>query len=432
MSILTCQIGQCGNQLGQAFYDKVADELTTSDTYHQLSGISSHFHLDKKSEGSFNTNSTSELPIANSIQIDMEPKVINSLLERPTNLWAYDRNLSFSQQEGSGNNWAYGFYDHGPSCSQQMLNKFRILLEKHDLVEGVLFLQSLAGGTGSGIGSYLMGLLKDEYPELSLFTSVVLPRLSGEVILQFYNCVFSLSTIYQNCDGIFFFDNDSVERNCKKLYQIKRPNFKDMNFCLSQNLASFFFPTRSVSGYKPFEYQIPLLSNSYNKLLGLRTVPQMPQGSKGFTADTWNGLSNRLFQMLIGGSNEAEIKWNLKPNHPNIYRTNGLLQMVRGDKMENQDLSSFVNQQIYTRRLISPNVQILRDGHKFDGNDKTLTMVSNTAEFNGILDQISEKAHSMFQAKAFMHSYKKYGLEEDNIVEFLTIFEQIIEGYKQI
>ena len=43
MSILTCQIGQCGNQLGQAFYDKIADELTRSDTYHLCSTFGSHF-----------------------------------------------------------------------------------------------------------------------------------------------------------------------------------------------------------------------------------------------------------------------------------------------------------------------------------------------------------------------------------------------------
>jgi len=86
--------------------------------------------------------------------------------------------------------------------------------------------------------------------------------------------------------------------------------------------------------YKPFDYLTPMLTNNYNKLLGLRSVPQMPTESKGFTADTWNGLSNRLFQMLIGGSNEAEIKWNLKPERHEIFRTNGLLLIARGNEME--------------------------------------------------------------------------------------------------
>jgi tubulin delta len=207
MSILTCQIGQCGNQLGQAFYDKMASELCNADTWHLTAGFSSHFSFsdwaDKKTgkgkskdaflspEENSKKSYQESIPRANSVLIDMEPKVINSLLNRPGNLWAYDKNLAFCQQEGSGNNWAYGHYEHGPKCSEPMLEKFRILLERQDLVDGILFLQSLAGGTGSGIGSYLMNLLKDEYPELNLFTTVVLPRFSGEVILQFYNCVFS-------------------------------------------------------------------------------------------------------------------------------------------------------------------------------------------------------------------------------------------------
>ena len=71
MSILTCQIGQCGNQLGQAFYDRLAQELETSDTYHLLSGFRTHFTFNdsKKMKEDFITSNNSPLsiPVANSI-----------------------------------------------------------------------------------------------------------------------------------------------------------------------------------------------------------------------------------------------------------------------------------------------------------------------------------------------------------------------------
>lgn len=123
-----------------------------------------------------------------------------------------------------------------------------------------------------------------------------------------------------------------------------------MNHFLSQNLASFFFNVKTPVAYKPFDYLTPMLINSYNKLLGLRSVPQMPENSKGFTADTWNGLSNRLFQMLIGGSNEAEIKWNLKPDKHDVLRTNGILLIARGNEMDKLDLSAFINKKIYSKK----------------------------------------------------------------------------------
>jgi hypothetical protein len=157
----------------------------------------------------------------------------------------------------------------------------------------------------------------------------------------------------------------------------------------------------------------------------------MPDDSKGFTSDTWNGLSNRLYQMVIGGSNEAEIRWNLKPEKHDIFRTNGLFMIARGDGLEKCDLGAFVNKKIYNKSLACANFRCIKDAHRFDNSDKSLTLVSNSGEFTGILDSISEKAHAMFKGKAFLHNYKKYGLEEDRIIEYLTIFEQIIESYKE-
>lgn len=88
---------------------------------------------------------------------------------------------------------------------KQIFEKLRKLMEKLDRVEGVLLLQSLAGGTGSGVGSRVLKGLKSSLPELDIFTVSVLPRTGGEVVLQYYNAVFSLSSLYQECDGVFLF-----------------------------------------------------------------------------------------------------------------------------------------------------------------------------------------------------------------------------------
>ncbi len=77
------------------------------------------------------------------------------------------------------------------------MEKMDRLLESQDYCDGVLFFQSLAGGTGSGVGSYLLEKVKERYPELSILSVAVLPHLSGEVILQNFNCVLSLSSLYQ-------------------------------------------------------------------------------------------------------------------------------------------------------------------------------------------------------------------------------------------
>lgn len=76
------------------------------------------------------------------------------------------------------------------------------MLERIDFCEGMLFFQSLAGGTGSGLGSFLLEILSEEYPELTKLNVCVAPHLTGEVILQSYNCALTISSLYKSTDGI--------------------------------------------------------------------------------------------------------------------------------------------------------------------------------------------------------------------------------------
>ena len=64
-------------------------------------------------------------------------------------------------------------------------------------------MQSLAGGTGSGLGTYNFTLLDELYPKVPKVAVCILPHLSGEVILQSYNATLSLGTICDLADGIF-------------------------------------------------------------------------------------------------------------------------------------------------------------------------------------------------------------------------------------
>jgi tubulin delta len=132
----------------------------------------------------------------------MEPKVVNKCLARKGH-WGYNPQLSLVKEEGSGNNWAYGCHVHGPSVKEELEKVLRRVVEPEDYINSFVQLQSLAGGTGSGVGTYMLTLLDDLYPKIPKFVGCVLPHLSGEVILQAYNATLSLGTIYGMADGIF-------------------------------------------------------------------------------------------------------------------------------------------------------------------------------------------------------------------------------------
>lgn len=126
-------------------------------------------------------------PIARSILVDMEPKVIShTMLEaQKSGVWEYDKKCQYSKQSGSGNNWAFGcvlivyisqllctgmrevnvpeflecslsyrYNMHGPSAHDALLDIVSKEVERCDHLGGFFLLQSLAGGTGSGVGIF--------------------------------------------------------------------------------------------------------------------------------------------------------------------------------------------------------------------------------------------------------------------------------------
>lgn len=54
----------------------------------------------------------------------MEPKVVQKNLKMKDK-WSYSEDLSLVQEEGSGNNWAYGCHVHGPKNKENLEKLFR-------------------------------------------------------------------------------------------------------------------------------------------------------------------------------------------------------------------------------------------------------------------------------------------------------------------
>jgi len=92
---------------------------------------------------------------------------------------------------------AYGYAKHGPECRDQILDLVRLEIESCDSLGGLLIAQSLAGGTGSGVGTFLTECVADAYPDALRLNSVVWPYRHGEVIVQNYNAMLTLASLYE-------------------------------------------------------------------------------------------------------------------------------------------------------------------------------------------------------------------------------------------
>lgn len=131
MSLITLQIGQCGNQIGESFYDFIINEMINATPASQAMA----------GEVFFDYSESTKKYHAKSILVDMEPKVIYECLnsKKRENLWDYKHDMTFYKQEGSGNNWAFGYNIHGPACKDDISKKLRSELEKTDYLDALLF-----------------------------------------------------------------------------------------------------------------------------------------------------------------------------------------------------------------------------------------------------------------------------------------------------
>lgn len=103
-------------------------------------------------------------------------------------------------------------------------------------------LQSMAGGTGSGLGTFMLTLLEQQFPKTPRFVCCVMPHLSGEVILQAYNASLSVGSIYGLTDGVLVVENDAMNRVCIDQLNVKKPQLEQINREIARTLAAFFFP----------------------------------------------------------------------------------------------------------------------------------------------------------------------------------------------
>ncbi len=71
-------------------------------------------------------------------------------------------------------------------------------------IQGFMMLHSIAGGTGSGLGSFLLEALNDRYPKKLIQTYSVFPNNieTSDVVVQPYNSMLSLKRLTENADSV--------------------------------------------------------------------------------------------------------------------------------------------------------------------------------------------------------------------------------------
>uniref|UniRef100_A0A7S0YA75 Tubulin delta chain n=1 Tax=Polytomella parva TaxID=51329 RepID=A0A7S0YA75_9CHLO len=255
MPLVTIQLGQCGNQLGSSFFHTLGEELSSNDYGTQV--VSEFFRPNPAVTSSADVSSRNRPLLARALLVDMEPKVVDAAYSstslpscspepsHPAWWWSYARANRLCQQGGSGNNWSLGFHGFGPSMETPLLDLVRKEVEHCDSLSGFLLIQSAAGGTGAGFGTFAAQAIRDTFPEAHMLSCCVWPYDTGEVVVQPYNTLLTMAGLTTATDGVILLENEGLHRMCQKVYDVASPSFSNLNLAAARSLAALLLPSRT-------------------------------------------------------------------------------------------------------------------------------------------------------------------------------------------
>jgi tubulin gamma len=93
-----------------------------------------------------------------------------------------------------------------------------------------MMMHSTAGGTGSGLGSFLLERLNDRFPKKLIQTYSVFPNAeSGDVVVAPYNSLLSLKRLANHADSVVVLDNAALARIAADRLNFDNPSFAQTN-----------------------------------------------------------------------------------------------------------------------------------------------------------------------------------------------------------
>lgn len=103
-----------------------------------------------------------------------------------------------------------------------------------------MFCHSIAGGTGSGMGSYLLEQITDFFPKKLITAYSVFPNQleASDVVVQPYNSLLTLQRLTLNADCVVVLDNTALNRIAVDRLKIQNPSFSQTNSLVSTVMAA--------------------------------------------------------------------------------------------------------------------------------------------------------------------------------------------------
>eukprot|EP00762_Andalucia_godoyi_P004150 ANDGO_06301.mRNA.1 Tubulin beta-2 chain len=419
--LITIQIGQCGNQIGCRFWDTALKEHTVYSKKVFDDSMASFFRNLDEEGSSLPLNSKVSHLRARAVLVDMEESVVNHYTQRSVLGSLFDPDTQcITANSGSGNNWAHGFCHYGPAYSDVIEESVRKQAEMCESLQSFFLIHSMGGGTGSGLGTYILNMLEDRFPDVYRFVNAVFPSADDDVVTSPYNSVLAMRQLIEHADCVLPVENTALARLASSSGMInpdgkKSEAFEAMNTIAANLLthltSSMRFPgklnidlneiTMNLVPYPRLHFLIPSLS------------PVISSAPKNVPVQT--AAPRHVNQMFTDAFNKES---QLVECNPRSFKYLACGLLVRG----NVEVSD-INNNIMRLRPELTFAHWNSDGFKIGlcsfppvapKVPYSLLTLSNNCCMAEIGDRMLSRFNKLFKRKVYLHHYEEYAGEGDD------------------
>ncbi|KAM8831931.1 tubulin epsilon chain [Spinachia spinachia] len=220
---IVVHVGQCGNQIGCRFWDLALREhahVNKEGLYDEALG-SFFRNVDSReiNGGACAVGGRIQQLKARAVLVDMEEGVVNKILQGPLREM-FDSTQLLTDVSGSGNNWAVGHMTYGSVYREQIVDKLRKAAEHCDCLQCFFLIHSMGGGTGSGLGTKVLSLLNEEFPDVCRIVSSIYPSAEDDVVTSPYNSVLAMMELTEHAHCVMPVENQSLVEIVNKIKQM--------------------------------------------------------------------------------------------------------------------------------------------------------------------------------------------------------------------
>lgn len=377
--------------------------------------------LDRKDVFFYQADDDHYIPRA--VLLDLEPRVIHTIMSSPYAKLYNPENVYLSKHGGgAGNNWASG-YSQGEKLQEEVFDIIDREADGSDSLEGFVLCHSIAGGTGSGMGSYIMERLSDRFPKKLIQTYSVFPNQDeiSDVVVQPYNSLLTLKRLTSCADCVVVLDNTALNRIATDRLHIQNPSFTQINTLVS-----------TIMSVSTTTLRYPSYMN--NNLIGL-TAPLIPTpqlhflmtGYTPLTTDndqTMNIRKTTVLDVMRRLLQPKNMMVSTGPDKTNHHCYISILNIIQGEVDPTQVHKSL--QRIRERKLaqfipwgptsiqvaLSRSSPYVQSSHRVSG-----LMLANHTSICSLFERVLSQYDKLKKRGAFLDQFKREDIFKDDLSE---------------